>query len=364
MKAVRLLLLSTDGEPSPWMIVSGAGEVLGRGLARVGEDAPDPVLRTVVVVPGHDVLIRWLVVPGRTEAQVQSAAAWLLRDTLGQTPDRARIVVGPARGDDPRLVAVTAQGVIEAWTHRIEDLGVRADVILPDSLLLETPLEADRLTSLQFGERLLVRGHGLAFSGEPELGEMVAAGRPLQLITEPAHIEALMVRAALRPEVNLLARGGTSSLPARQWRRAAALAAVLALSPLLHTAITASHDEFAARGLEARSRAAVRAAWPDAADSASPLAEVRRRTREAPFPGGALSAAAVLSHAIQSVGGVRLESLALEDGRVWATVSYEAHSDIQTLTSHMLAQGVDVSVESTVDDEDRVTADIVLGSAA
>ena len=364
MKSVRLLLLSTDDGPSPWMIVSGSGEVLGRGLARVGDVAPDEALSTVVIVPGHDVLIRWLVVPGRTDAQLQSAAGWLLRDSLGQTPDRARIIVGPPRGEAPRLVAVTAQGVIEAWTNRIDDLGFRADVLLPDSLLLEAPADPDDLAALQLDDRLLVRGQDLAFSGERELGDMVLAGRPVRFITEPAGIEALMVRAALKPEINLLARGGSNPLPAREWRRTAALAAVVALSPVIHTAIAASHDELAARGLEARSRAAVSAAWPDTAKAASPSAEVRRRMRDRPFPGGVVSAAAILSQAIQSVGQMRLESLALEEGRVWATVSYEAQSDLQTLTSRMLAEGVDVSVESTVDDEERVTADIVLRSPA
>lgn len=361
MTAVRLLVLSATGEPSPWLIASGGGEVLERGLARAGDPEPQEPLPTVVLVPGHGVLIRQLPVPGRTDAQARAAAAWLLRDDLGQAPERTRTVVGPPLADGRRLAAVTAVGVIEAWIAEVESLGMRAAVILPDSLLLAAPAEHEEPTAIRWGDRLLVRDHDYAFSVEHEMSDVVLAGRSPRHITEPERIEALMVQAALNPALNLLAEnpGAPSRRP---WLRTAVLAGVLALTPGLHLGLVGARDELAARRLEATSLAAVRAARPDIAPNAAPLEEVRRLADRASVPGGAVSAVALLAHALEPVPSARLEALTLEDGRVAAVVSYGSPSDLEAVRSAMSARGVQVEIEGASSEGGRIISDIRLGS--
>ena len=88
MTLTRLLLLAPSADqPSPWLAVDRDGHVLQRGLLtpdRAG--APPSPMRTVAVAPGADVMVRWLDLPGRNEAQGRAAALWALRDDLAAPP--------------------------------------------------------------------------------------------------------------------------------------------------------------------------------------------------------------------------------------------------------------------------------------
>lgn len=360
MTPVLVILLPADGEPCPWLTVSPAGAVLERGAAAPGDPIPDPGGVTVVIVPGQDVLIRTLDVPGRTGAQATAAATWSLRDALGQNPDRVQVVLGPVlSAGGPRIVAVVARGMIEAWSVRVEALGLKADVILPDCLLLDPPPDPEGLRAFRLGDRVLVRGAGLAFSGESDTANFIVADRRTTF-EAPDAFEGFAVRKALAPEINLLFREPPGRFSPREWLRAGMLTAALMLSPLLHLGAATVADDLAARRLEAASRAAVLEVFPDAGGEFAPLDEVRQRSREGPYPGGALPAAAMLAQALQQQVGMRLESFSLDGGRVRATVSYEAPSDLQSLVSGVQRQGADLTVVGTADEEGRTTAELIL----
>lgn len=360
MKAIRLLLLSMADEPSPWMIVSRSGDIIARGLVSPGDPPPAEAAAAVVVVPGEDVLLRWLETPGRHPAQSNAAAAWLLREEIGQPGDQVRFVVGPGAAGAPRLVAATARTVLDAWVDRVGALGLRTRAIVPDSLLVPAPSEPGELNALRMGDRILVRGADFALSGEPALAEAVAAARPLRYVAGPEGLEALMVRLALSPEIDLAGDRAARAAPARAWSRPVALAAALALTPLVHIAAAAGRDDYAARRMQAESVAAVQAAFPGAGPTESPLTALRRHGADDPFSGGAVSAAAALAHAVQSVGQTRLEALTVDAGTVRATVSYDAAPDLEALIVALKAHHVAASVEGSLEDEGRLTADLRL----
>ncbi|MBW8304447.1 MAG: hypothetical protein K0M78_11015, partial [Brevundimonas sp.] len=268
------------------MIVGPDGAVLDRGVLTVDAlERPEP-MHTVAVCPGADVSIRWLDLPAGGAAQLRAAATWRLREDLAVTPDRLATVVGPPAGPgQPRLVAVVSLGLLQAWSDYLEALGIRADVLTPDMLTLAEPEEDDVVLAVTFGENTALRGRRFAVTVQPDLVELVAGDRRIVPLTDRDAVERSLARAAHSPAINLLDTGARDRTTGRAgWRRAAGLAAALALSPLLLTAAAAARDEMAARRLETEAIAAIAAVAPDLAREPDPVSALRRRAAAAPPP--------------------------------------------------------------------------------
>jgi general secretion pathway protein L len=361
MSRTRLVLLARTAEqPSPFLIVGADGRVEGRGVMTVGDPAPAEEMRTVAVVPGADVLVRWLDLPGRSDAQGRAAAAFLLRDELAVEPDRVAIGLGPAT-DGERLVAVANSALVAAWSDHVEALGLVPDVLQPDSLVPPEP-EGEGVTVMDFGDAWAIRGRRFAASAEPDLAPLLIGERAAERL-DPQAIEDALVRAALAPAVNLLperraAAGGS-------WKRAAVLALAVLLSPLAVAAAQAGRAEIEARRIEDRGETAVRRAFPDMAATADPAAEVKRRLGAAPPPGGAMAGAAVLFGAVEQVQGAEVDMLLVDpDGRLRATVTYPDASGLEALKTAARANGADLTDQSTVEDQGRIVSEITVGGAA
>jgi general secretion pathway protein L len=366
MKPTRLILIpALNGQPAPFMVIAPDGYVLNRGmLALDAVERPEP-MRTVAVVPGSDVSVRWLDLPAGGAAQVRAAAAWRLRDDMAATPDRVAVVVGPAPAPgQPRLTAVVSRGLLEAWTDYLEALGVRADALVPDMLTLAEP-EADGVVmAVTFADSVALRGREFAVTVQPDLVELVAGDRRVVPVEDPQAVEQALVAAARSPAINLLdavARERAGGPPG--WRRVAGLAAAVLLSPLLLTAAAAARDDMAARRLEAEAVAAIAAAAPDLARETDPAAALRRRAAAAPPPGGVTAAAAALFTAVEAVEGAELDMLVAgpEDG-VKATVSHPAWSDMEQIGRRMTEAGLAVTETATLEDGGRVVSDISIGA--
>lgn len=364
MSRIRLILIPPSATlPAPCLTLDAQGNVLTRGVVELGGPAPEP-MRTVAVVPGADVLIRWLPLPSGSPAQVAAAALYALRDELAAPADRLVAALGATDPEGRRPVAVVARSLLQAWRDYLETLGLRPDVMLPDSLVLPEPPQADRLTAAVFGADLALRGRDLALSLQPDLAEAVAADRALDRIGRADEIERLLAAAALNPPINLLAGAGRGVEAARRsWKRAAALAAALVASPLILALAAAGHDTWRAGRAEARAEAVARRAFPDIAPNADPVAEATRRLAAAPPPGGAVNAAAALFAAVEGVEGAELDSLTADARGVRATVTYPAYQDLDALQRAMAARGMALTDESTVDDQGKVVSEVRVGGA-
>ncbi len=365
MKPVRLILIpATGSQPAPFLIVGADGYVLDRGELTLDGDAPEP-MRTVAVTPGGDVLIRWLDLPPGSTAQGRAAAAWMLRDQLAATPDRLATVLGPpVPAGDPRLVAVVSRTLLQAWTDYLTALGVRADVLVPDVLTLAESATDGTLSAVAFGEGMALRGHRFAATVQPDLVDLIAVGRRVEAVEDSAAVERALIAAALAPAINLLDTGDREARAAGGWRRAAILAALVLLSPLVLTGTAALRDDMAARDARSEARAAIAAAAPDLAREADPVEALRRRLAAAPPPGGVTAAAAALFTAVEAVEGAELDILIADpEGGVKATVSYRSYADMAAIRDAMAGSGMAVVETSTLDDAGRVVSDISIGAA-
>lgn len=365
MSRIRLILIPPSAAlPASCLTLDAQGNVLTRGLVELGGPAPEP-MRTVAVAPGADVLIRWLDLPSGSPAQVAAAALHILRDDLAAPADRLSAVLGSATGER-RLVAVVSRALLQAWGDYLSSLGLKADVLIPDSLILPEPAEEGALSAAVFGADLALRGRELALSVQPDLAEAVAAGRVLERIGRADEIERLLAAAALNPPINLQAGAGAGrrvEADRRGWKRAALLAAALVVSPLILTLAAAGHDEWRARDAEQRAEAAARQAFPDIEAKADAVAEATRRLTTASPPGGPTAAAAALFAAVESVEGAELDSLTADENGVRATVTYAAYQDLDALQQAMAGHGMSLIDESTVDDQGKVVSEVRVGGA-
>ena len=366
MKPTRLVLIPTlPGQPAPYMIVAADGGVLQRGVLELdAPQRPEP-MRTVAVCPGADVSIRWLDLPAGGAAQLRAAAAWILREDMAATPDRVATVVGPPAGPGrPRLVALVSLSLLQAWGDYLEALGVRADALTPDMLTLAEPEEDDVVLAVTFGENTALRGRRFAVTVQPDLVDLVVGDRRVVPLQDEGVVERALAQAARSPAINLLDTGARDRTAMRVgWRRAAGLAAALAVSPLLLTAAAAVRDDGVARRLDAEAVTAIAAAAPDLARETDPVSALRARTAAAPPPGGVTAAAAALFAAVEAVEGAELDALfAAPDAGVKATVSHLAYADMEAISRRMADAGMTVTENATLDDGGRVVSDISIGA--
>ncbi|HEY0180373.1 MAG TPA: type II secretion system protein GspL, partial [Dokdonella sp.] len=260
----RLLLrLAADGALT-WLRQAGAaasasnvGAPPSSALAAAGE--------VVVFVPSEDVWLGETRLAARSRAQLAQALPFAVEDQLLGTLEELHFAA--ARGDGDHVgVAVVAKERMRAWLARLAEAGVRADVLVPESLAL--PLAPGRAGALIEDARAVVRlapwsafacmpaelpswlaqaeaGGALAPLDVQDFRDAPALALPVEVASyrerqcDPLAALAAAWSAPQRaPAANLLdgefAPAHGAARGARAWRRAGALAAAVALLALLN----------------------------------------------------------------------------------------------------------------------------------
>lgn len=364
MDRTRLILLPpVAGDPAPWLTVDADGRVLERGHIGIGDPAPIGEMRNVLVVPGSEVAVRRLALEARTDAQARTVALLSLKDQLAGEPERLNAALGRA-DEAPRLVAATAALTLQTWIDWSGDLGLAADVILPDSLVPTEPDEECVLHAVRFGPRVALRGRDFAASVEPDLIDLVAAGREVRWIDRAEDVERLLIAAALNPPLNLRPGPAPRAAARGDWRLPIALAAALVVSPLVIALAQGLDDAAEARRLDRETRAMAEALFPGLPPEVDPAAEAGRRAAELPPPGGPAAAAAALFGAMEAVTDADLDALVSDRaGTLRATLTYASPSDLERVKAGLAARGYGLTEESVDDSSGRIVADVIIGGA-
>ncbi len=336
----RLLWLEPGpGTPARCVDLDGNDGVLADARLDEGATALAPrghMARCVLVAPGAEVRVAWLDMAARSPAQAAAAARVLLADALASADDLhiavARPVAGPPSAPGTWLVAAVERPRLRGWLERAAALGLAADAVVPEQLLLP-PAQAPVLHVFDTGGRRLVRGERLAFSAEPALADMVVADRRCAPVAA-----ADLYRRALAPEIDLLQAEFALRPPAEHGgrrRRLAWLALALLASPLLLEAAQAARLEVSARQLQARVEAL---AGPATASGARRDATAHLQALAA----GATptDAAAALFAAVAAVPGTRLDTLEHRRGHLLrATLVHPRPQDVESLRNALAAGG-------------------------
>ncbi|WP_187775821.1 type II secretion system protein GspL [Luteimonas suaedae] len=345
-----IVLLPQDPKaPALRLSVDDDGRVLARERLRTGATAAQPAAatqtRTVLVVPGTQAPALWLELPARNPVQALAAARALIAERLAGSGEALHIAIAAAAGDEARRPVVTVErALMTQWLERAAALGITVDALVPDHLALPAP-EDDGVVVVADGDERIVRGPRLAFRSEAALAALVLEGRAQQVVEAGPQAEALLAAGARQPAIDLLqydfARTPAQPRGARAWRRAAVLAALLALSPLLLWGAEALRYTLAARALEAEAAAMVDAALPGRAPAQPPLAAARAALRQAQARDGFAHAASALFAAVPRIEGAQLDRLSYgEDGALRATLSHARADELDVLRDALAGAGL------------------------
>ncbi len=245
----------------------------------------------LVLVPGRDVLLSRARLQARSRAQLLQALPWAVEEQLMGTVEAQHFAAATRPDGDEVGVAVVARARMQEWQARLAELGVEADVLLPDTLALpnrpgyaQLLLEADG-ASLRLGpwSALACTGEELpawlaalaAREALPKLSVHDARAQPAPLPTLPSGSTSEAVDDALAflaaglapPAINLLqgefVPRRRAARRARGWRIAAALAAAVLLLGLLNLGVEVGRLAHQSSQLQALAEDAVRGAFPD-----------------------------------------------------------------------------------------------------
>jgi len=355
MSLTRLVLLAPRaGEPSPYLVVDGAGMIVTRGtLGGQGASAPFKGT-TLLVISGVDVTTHWIALKAASPGQARTAAAMMLQDELAQPREDLHFALGPVGAGGLRPVSIIAKARLAALLDQARALGVVPDAVVPDHLMLPAP-EGDGLVAANLGEALAVRGRDLAFTVEPELAAQLITGLTLDVADESSRIEShFAASAASGAPVNLLQgafdkMGKTAS---GSWRRAAVLAGLALVSPLLIRAAYIARDDMAVGRVE-RATAA------------------RGDTRRLISMGASMQqgrdfseAMAVVFKALERLPGAKLQSLSYRSGGAMRlTLTHDNYSDVATLAGALGPSGFALREDGSTEAGGRISTDLTLARA-
>jgi general secretion pathway protein L len=342
MREALLLFLGRDGGVDGWIRI-GEGVVAERGAGLDGADGhrSAPV---VAVVPGEAVTLRWMELPaGLSPAQAAGAARLMAAELSAQPIGELHVAVGrDSEGGGGRCVGLVPLETMRLWLDGLEGAGFDAERIIPETLLVPAPAEG--LATWDSELLRLYRGQNEAFAAEPELGDLLLAGRtavPVEAEAFAAGLAEALDRAPLDLRQGPFGRRRDWRVaPARARRLAVLTAALLLISLAVQVALIARYI-FAADAADVETRRIAAAALPRSPGVPDPKAALTQRLAELRGGGAGFRATAgALFDAVKATPNVELTALAFApDGLLRATVQADSPAAIEALRQRVEANG-------------------------
>ncbi len=94
--------------------------------------------RVIVIVPGEDVVVTEVSLPGQNRQRLLTALPFALEDQLIDDVTDLHFVLGPRHGNGKYVVSIVNRDRMKMWTEICEELGLRIDVMVPDTMALST----------------------------------------------------------------------------------------------------------------------------------------------------------------------------------------------------------------------------------
>jgi len=139
----RLLIrLQADGQLT-WL----AQDAQGRALSGANAGAPAPATiagarQVIALVPSEQVVLLETDAVSARRAQLAKAVPFALEDQLASPVEELHFALSEQAAGARLGVAVVARTVLRDWIQTFEQLGIRADAIVPDALAVPVPSDA------------------------------------------------------------------------------------------------------------------------------------------------------------------------------------------------------------------------------
>jgi general secretion pathway protein L len=339
MRDALLLFLARGGGIEGWIrIADGAIAARGAGIEESEAHRGAPV---VAVAPGEAVTLRWLELPaGLSAAQAAGAARLMAGEFSAQPLDELHVAAGQeAEEGGTRCVGLVPMETMRRWLADVEEAGLEAERLIPETLLLPAPEEG--FATREAGALRLYRARDEAFAAEPELGELLLAGRGAVALDGDDGLAEALARAPLDLRQGPFGRRREWRVAPARARRLAVLAAALLLVSLAVQIALIARYIFAADAAEAETHRIAVAALPRSPGIADPNAALTQRLAELRGGGAGFGATAgAVFEAVKATPNIELSALAFApDGTLRATVQADSPAAVEALRQRVEAAG-------------------------
>ncbi|MGQ0697574.1 MAG: type II secretion system protein GspL [Panacagrimonas sp.] len=113
--------------------------------------------RLIVLVPGADVRLASAKVPAKQPAKILQALPYVLEDQVADDVETLHFAIGPRLADGSHPVAIVARQRIDAWLAPLRALGLRPDMVVPDTLALPVATDETSWSALAEADQVIVR---------------------------------------------------------------------------------------------------------------------------------------------------------------------------------------------------------------
>ena len=356
----RLVLLAADpGARIPCLLLDAQGRILEKALCVPGNaTALTPAGRTVVAVPGQHVRTRRVHLPLRHPAQARAALLLQLDGELASN-GAPHIALGPVDADGYRLACIVEPEAMRAWLGQLAALGIAADVLLPDHLLLPAPTDERATVASLRDHRVIVRAPTIMFSADKALAANLLASQPQHPHVVGDDALALLASGTVQPLVDLqqgdFAQRRSDDAGARQTRRIRWLAGLVLASPLVLVAADALRHEISAKLLQQRTQTSAATAVGRSLEHSEAVTAVDAQLARLRGSSGFNGLTNALMHAVQAQPSVRIERLEYTEGILGVTLAHEDKNAAARVTDALLASGVSASLDVAGTDAARST---------
>ena len=147
-----------------WLIWSGSdNEIIASGElkgARQLKELTDKALsrKVIVFVPGSDVSLKSLKVPGKSQRAVRLAVPYMLEDELAEDVEQLFFAYANIKQDEQGnncFTAVVNREQMKLWQSWLADAGINSKQMIPDMLAM--PLAEKTWSAVSLGQQILLR---------------------------------------------------------------------------------------------------------------------------------------------------------------------------------------------------------------
>ena len=326
MEKLVIRLGSQPDSQINWLVWSAQEqEIIASGVLQSTEQLSTLKQRTgkdeaVLIVPGSEVLLKTVTLPGKANRKLLSAVPFMLEDELSQDVD-SLFFAWHKQEDKDQQVAIVTKDKMQYWLQCLQDADLFCSKILPDTLCV--PYNESSWQALTIDSEMIVRqAPWQGLSGEIDwlapAVELFAKKQEqklqLELSTEPqihnlANVEInyqpgpmpmqTLAQEAVNSEFNLLQeqfkvkKRGKSA--ANQWRLAAILAGVALLTTFIDKGIQASQLSNQNDAIKQQIEAEFKRAFPETRRIVNVRSQMRQKMEALDQSSGGVSMLAMMS---------------------------------------------------------------------
>lgn len=198
-----------------WAVADDRGALVSEPRAGTLSDAAAAVegRRSILVVPGNDVLLAEAPVPGGSQARAMQAIPYALEEQLADDVDKLHFALGAKDRDDNYPVAVIGRATMDTVTEQCQEAGLRPTEIVPETLALPKFDSNDfgevSWTALLDEDQAIIRLNGYkGFSTDTGMASFMLEGAKGDLAEDAT---PLLTIYTTDPDTNLAVPGGVET---------------------------------------------------------------------------------------------------------------------------------------------------------